>query len=348
MWTGFFAWLNGQVHTFIAVQVGKVAALLTPAIVSLATIYVMAWGYLQLTGQIQEPILDGLKRIFIIAAVLIFSLGLAGNLAPILDVFVAGLQNLAAGILGATPMGTVDTIWAQGASVGDSLLSAGTVFDAAGVSYIAAGVIVYAAVGLTTIYVAFLLALALVALAIILALGPFFVAMLFFDSTKRFFEAWIAQLANYALIIVLTATAANLLLKAITTPLNSAVAAGVSVTVAEGFRLSVFCVFVFLLMRQILPMASGLASGIALSTSSLMSRTMAWGLGRSAMMSRGMWDAMTGQGTTRWDNVARKAGYWAVRGPQTTARALWRMPRTANTFSRRRLSRAAEIPDPPH
>ena len=36
----------------------------------LATIYVMAWGYLHLTGQIEEPFTAGLKRIASLAAIL--------------------------------------------------------------------------------------------------------------------------------------------------------------------------------------------------------------------------------------------------------------------------------------
>ncbi len=36
----------------------------------MATIYVMAWGYLHLTGKVNEPIEAGLKRIALIALVL--------------------------------------------------------------------------------------------------------------------------------------------------------------------------------------------------------------------------------------------------------------------------------------
>ena len=46
----------------------------------------------------------------------------------------------------------------------------------------------------------------------LLALGPLFIALLFFESTKRFFEAWIAQLSNYAFITVLTVLVAALML----------------------------------------------------------------------------------------------------------------------------------------
>ena len=63
------------------------------------------------------------------------------------------------------------------------------------------------------VYAMFLIALSSIALAVLLALGPLFIAMLFFDATKRFFSAWIAQLANYALITILTVMIAALLLQ---------------------------------------------------------------------------------------------------------------------------------------
>ena len=335
MWTSFFVWLTGQVNTFISAQVAAVAALLSPAIVTLATIYVMFWGWLQLTGKIEEPILEGAKRIFTLAAILIFTLRLSANIAPILDVFVNGPQALAAGILGGTPMGAVDTIWRDGATVAENLLRAGSIWDTAGMSYIACGVICYLAIGLTTVYVAFLMALALVALAILLALGPLFIAMVFFDTTKRFFEAWIAQLANYALVIILVATVANLMLHALVVPMNAALAEGGGVTVASGFRMVVLAVFVFLIMRQILPMAAGLASGIALASGNLVSRGLAWGLGGTRNFGRGMWDSATKAGTARYDPLSRKGGHALGQGARATAAAAWRLVRRPNTVKQK-------------
>ena len=324
MWTAFFVWLTGRVNTFIAVQVGVVAGLLTPAIITLATIYVMLWGWLHLTGKIEEPLLEGAKRIFTIAGILFFSLALAGNVAPILDTFVNSPQNLAAGILGGTPMGAVDAIWRDGSTVADNLLSAGSILSASGLGYILCGVLCYLLIGLVTLYVAFLMTLALVALAVLLALGPLFIAMLFFDATKRFFEAWIAQLANYALVIILVATVANLLLRAILVPVATALGAGSGVTVAEGFRMCVFAGFVLLIMRQVLPMAAGLASGIALASGNIISRAVTSGLRGGRSTARGMYDAMTGGGTTRYDPMSRKGGYYTALGAGKLAQATWR------------------------
>ena len=47
----FATWLNGQLATYIGDNTARLASVLEPAIVTLATIYVMAWGYLHLTGK---------------------------------------------------------------------------------------------------------------------------------------------------------------------------------------------------------------------------------------------------------------------------------------------------------
>ena len=80
------------------------------------------------------------------------------------------------------------------------------------VGYYLAAVIVYVLMGAVCVYTLFLMALARVALALLLAIGPLFIVLLLFDGTKRFFEAWVAQLANYALVGVLAVLVASLIL----------------------------------------------------------------------------------------------------------------------------------------
>ena len=331
MWTSFFTWLTGQVNAFIGVQVGNVSTLIEPAVTTLAAGYVMMWGYLQLTGKIEEPLLEGGRRILILGLILVLVFRLSQNIALLLDVFVQSPQTLAQGIVGGgapSVMGVVDTIWMQGSEVGDSLLARGSLFSESGLSLIACGIICYLCIGLVTIYVAFLMSLALVSLAILLAVGPIFIAMLLFDSTKRFFEAWIAQLANYALIIILVATIANLMLHAVTQPLQMAYAQGAAVEAVDALRVSVFCGFILLIMRQILPMASALASGIALSSGGIVSGMVRRGLGASGHFGRGVLDSATGAyngaNPSRWDPLSRKAGQQlGYRGGQVV-KAAWR------------------------
>jgi type IV secretion system protein VirB6 len=330
----FFGWLTTQLAAYVGTKVATIAAALSPAVVTLATIYVMFWGYLSLTGRIQEPLLEAARRIFVMAAILTFTLTLAAQLPAVTDVFVNGPRALAAAIIGAPPVAIIDQIWIQGSTVGDNLLAAGSFFSADLIYYVA-GVIVYLIIGLCAVYAAFLMALAQIATAVILALGPLFITMLFFDTTKRFFEAWIAQLANYALVGILTALVVSLLLQFVRAYSTSALASGPAVTVAEGFRLCVAAVLVLLIMRQVLPMAAGLASGIALASHNLISRTLASSVGGTRRtiyeMGRGLMD----RDAMRYDSLRRKAGYHLGQGGRSLGRALWRGMSTRNSISRR-------------
>ena len=55
----FSAWLNALLAGYIGDNTARIAATLEPAIVTLAVVYVMVWGYLQLTGAIEEPFIGG-------------------------------------------------------------------------------------------------------------------------------------------------------------------------------------------------------------------------------------------------------------------------------------------------
>ena len=64
----FWSWLNGQLGDLHRQQHGASwRQCSSPPCVTLAVLYVMAWGYLHLTGQIEEPFVAGLKRIVMLA-----------------------------------------------------------------------------------------------------------------------------------------------------------------------------------------------------------------------------------------------------------------------------------------
>ena len=112
----------------------------------------------------------------------------------------------------------------------------------------------------------FLVALSSVALAVLLALGPLFLALLLFETTRRFFEAWVAQLANYALISILTVLVAALLLQIVESYAEQTAARGSAILTVDALDMVLMAVLVFLLMRQVMPIAAALAGGVALST----------------------------------------------------------------------------------
>jgi len=280
---GFFAtfwtWLNGQLAGYIGDNTARVAEALQPALVTLATVYVMVWGYLQLTGRIDEPLVAGLRRLLTLAVVLGAALHLWLYNGLIVDTFYRAPAQLAAVVVGSPdPVSTLDAIWERGGAVAGYLWNNGGVFSG-DFGYYVAGAVVWVLMGLLCVYTMFLVTLSSVALAVLLALGPLFLALLLFDTTRRFFEAWIAQLANYALITVLTVLVAALLLQVVQSYAQQTAARGAAIVTVDALDMVLVAVLVFLLMRQVMPIASALAGGVALATFGAASRCVSWGLG---------------------------------------------------------------------
>ncbi len=171
------------------------------------------------------------------------------------------------------------------------------------------GFLVYILVAGTAIYVLFLLTLSRVALAVLLAIGPLFLCLLFFKSTTRFCESWLAQLSNYALVAILTVLIAALMLHVLSTEAARAAAQGGEIQIADAVRVCLAAGLTALILRQVLSLASALASGMALQSYGVLSHAAAWSAGGTAhnitQFSRGL--AMDRE-TTRWDPISRKSG----------------------------------------
>lgn len=327
---GFFAefnaWLNALLATYIGDNTARVAAALEPAVVTLATVYVMIWGYLHLTGQIEEPFVAGLKRIVALAVILGGALRLWLYNSLLVDTFFSAPTTLAASVVGAyDPVAIVDAIINSGADTAELLLQKGGLLNG-NFSYYLAGIGVYVVVSLTAIYTIFLLALSRLALSVLLALGPLFIALLLFESSKRFFEAWLAQLANYAFITILTVLVAALMLALLSAAAQQAASTGGGIQIAQAVRVCMAAGLTFLVMRQVMPMASGLASGLSLSTFGFLSATLAWALGSAARSTGQFARGLADSETSRFDSLSRKAGHAAGAGLARGWRALASRP----------------------
>ena len=281
----FAAWLNGQLAAYIGDNTARLASILEPAIVTVATIYVMAWGYLHLTGKIEEPVLTGLKRIGLLALILGVGLRLWLYNTVIVDTFYNAPAQLAAAMVGSPdPVGTIDVIWNNGGTVADILWTKSSLWPS-GWGFATAAILVWCLIGILCVYAMFLFALSSIALAVLLALGPLFIGLLFFDATKRFFAAWIAQLANYALITVLTVMVSALLLQIVRSYAAQTAARGSAILTVDVLNMLLVAVLVFLVLRQVMPIAGALAGGASLNSFGVVSRGVGWGprkLGQAA------------------------------------------------------------------
>ncbi|MBS0448541.1 MAG: type IV secretion system protein [Proteobacteria bacterium] len=308
----FWGWLQGQLSSYVGTNTAAVAAAIEPAAVTTATIYVMVWGYLSLRGQIQEPVLEGFKRIVVVAIVLGVALHLWTYNTLIVDSVFQAPTQLAAVIAGAgSPINTIDTIWDRGGYVAGQLWDKGGVFNGDFGFYLA-GAVVYLIMGTVAVYAMFLMALSQIALSLILVLGPIFIVLLFFEATKRFFEAWVAMLANYALIAVLTVLASALLLRIVQSYATQTAALGSAIVTVDALNMVLVSALVFLVMRQVPAIAAGLASGIALSSFGAVSGILNWGLGTARRTAyetgRGVMDGWRGEPRSRWESLRRGAG----------------------------------------
>jgi type IV secretion system protein VirB6 len=113
--------------------------------------------------------------------------------------------------------------------------------------------------------------------------------------------------------------AAALMLRVVTVAAEQAVLAGGGITIASAVRVCLAAGLTFLVMRQVMPMAAGLASGLALSSFGIVSAALAWGLGgtlrHGGQFARGLLDSST----SRFDPLSRQAGYRLRRGVVRTA-----------------------------
>jgi type IV secretion system protein VirB6 len=262
----FWTWLTARLTSYVSVHAAATAAAIEPVAVTVGVVYVMAWGYLHLRGKIEEPVVEAAVRL--LTLVVVFGLGLRLWLyhALIVDTFFTAPAELAARLVGARdPVLIIDAIWDRGGSAAGTLWAKGSIFTGDAGFYIAA-VAVYVLIGLLCIYAMFLIALSRIALAVLLALGPLFILMTLFESTRKFFDAWLRQLANYALVTVLTVLVAALMLDLVDTYATETAALGSALKTVDALNLALVAGLVSLVLRQVLPIAAGLSGGGALSS----------------------------------------------------------------------------------
>jgi type IV secretion system protein VirB6 len=328
----FIGWLNRILEGYISSNTATIAEILEPAIVTLATLYVVVWGYLHLMGKIEEPFGTGVKRLVILSIILGTALSLWHYNELLVDTFFSAPSAFAARVIGPyDAVEVVDAVMYAGNDVATALNRRGSIFSG-NVAFYLAALVVQLIVGVTAVYTMFLMALSKIALSVLLALGPLFIALLFFETTKKFFESWIAQLANYALITILSGLVSALMLTVITRAAEHAMAMGGSIEIRDAVRLCAAAGLTLLVLRQVMPIAASLASGLALSSFGVVSAALGWGLGKATRNTREFGRGLMDRDTSRYDSLTRKAGHYTRRGVSKSARAVWHAARRPNSI----------------
>jgi type IV secretion system protein VirB6 len=261
----FWSWLTERLTAYISVHTAATAAAIEPAAATVAVVYVMVWGYLHLRGKVDEPIVGAAVRLLTLVAVFGVGLRLWLYHSVIVDIFFVAPSELATRLVGAAdPIALIDTIWDRGGAVAGSLWDKGGLLTGDVGFYVAAAAI-YVLVGFVCVYTMFLIALSRIALAVLLALGPLFILMALFDATRRFFEAWLHELSNYALVGIVSVMVCALMLDLVQAYAVQTAARGAALMTVDALNLALAAGLVILVLRQVLPLAARLAGGLALS-----------------------------------------------------------------------------------
>ncbi|TCU21290.1 type IV secretion system protein VirB6 [Rhizobium azibense] len=264
-----FSFVDGQfkspLETFITSGTANIAAWVSGPLTAALTLYVVLYGYLVLRGSVQEPILEFAFRAIKLAIIVM----LVSN-ASEYQTYVTGLffETLPREISEALNSGT-----APSASTFDSLLDKGQkgaqeiwaraswpvdiVTGIGGMMVIGASFIVAAIGYIVSLY-------ARLALAIVLAIGPIFIALAMFRPTRRFTESWIAQLANFVILQVLVVAIGSLLITCVDTTFTAI--ESYSDVLMRPIALCVICLAALYVFYQLPGIASALAAGGATLT----------------------------------------------------------------------------------
>lgn len=255
---------------YITNSVSNVIAFITPIATSLLIIYLAIWGIAHLRGTIQEPLKEGFGRIIRIVFIISIALNF-GIYNNVIVNFLYESPDQLASIVAGTPPGiaTLDTLLEKGIDEGMNAWNEGGVLDGNFGMYILA-LIVWITTAALTAYAAFLLLLSKAALTILLAIGPIFIIMLLFQTTQKFFEGWIAQVGNFALMTVLAVALIKIMLSLFEAFINVAIN-DPSVNVVGTLYVFIAGVISLLVLRQIPQIAMALGGGVALSTQGVVS-----------------------------------------------------------------------------
>jgi type IV secretion system protein VirB6 len=285
-----FSFVDEQFKTplenFISSGTSNIAEWVSGPLTAAVTLYVVLYGYLVLRGSVQEPILDFAFRAIKLAIIVTLVKNASEYQTYVTNIFFDVLPREISQALniGTTPSAsTFDSLLDKGQASATEIWSRASwpvdiVTGVGGMMVIGASFIVAAIGYIVSLY-------ARLALAIVLAIGPIFVALAMFQSTRRFTEAWIGQLANFVILQVLVVAIGSLLITSIETTFSAI--EGYSDVLMRPIALCAICLAALYVFYQLPNIASALASGGA-------SLTYGYGAARDAHESTLAWSASRG------------------------------------------------------
>lgn len=269
LFTPLFNKIDAVTTTFVSAISSNAIAAITPVVTVGLTLSFITFALLIIRGAVDMPVMEFLSRSVRIA--IITSVALAGGLyqTQIAGAIQSSPDDLAQALItspssGATAASLIDSAADQGFLRAQEAFEKAGIFGDNGIAYAVYGAIIMLATAILVAVGGAFVLLAKIALALLAGLGPLFILALLWQPTQRFFEMWVAQVLNYALLIVLFASVFGFMMSIFTGymgdikfdgAMNLGYAVGGSVILA---------VAMLIILLQLPTIASGLAGGVGL------------------------------------------------------------------------------------
>lgn len=250
---------------------GSVMTVIQPIVHALLVVYVLLWGATVASGRSQEPFGDGIRRILRIAFIVLLGFTASGYNSYVCEVLFNLPSTVAAGMIGTggDTKGIADVLdrsLDEGMDIALGFIRDVSIFKIpTSIRNVAVGAtvalltIILVGIAIAFVYIAY------VAMGILLAIGPFFIMLLIFEHTRRYFDGWLGQLVTFGVLFLLVAATALICFE---------VLHGFSQTshnVESALKLMVAFLCMIAVMLQTRSIAASIGGGVALQTQSAVS-----------------------------------------------------------------------------
>ena len=269
----FFTSVDTVFVSFFSTGASRVAIAARTPFNTLVTLYVLLWGLAMWRGLIQEPLSDGVLRILKIVLIGTFALNAAVYGPRIATTLYRTPDQLASVLVPSASIAStgtaLDDVLAKGVNVGKKFTDAMSLTSPLeAIAFLVQAMMIWGFTIVIVTYAAALILLTRIGLSVVLALGPLFICLLLFDSTKQFFTGWLSQ----ALIIVFQYVVAVAFVSLGMSFYDAAVsdtltAIGSSLPlIVHAFRMFIVGGAVLIALMQSGAIASALAGGVQIGT----------------------------------------------------------------------------------
>lgn len=253
-----YDFVDNRLTAILGERVAAVTAELAGPLRAALVLYIVLYGFAIFRGSIAEPVMDfalrSIKLVFIYAIATTPAYG-AYVTQPLFTDFPNSLTQAMSGSGAASVGEAFDELMNFAGYLGEQASDRGSIADfgpwLVGAVVFIAGALA-AALGFGVVMVA------KIGLALLVTIGPIFVALALFEATRRFFFGWLAQGVNYLVLFALILTVVQLVLDLVRSQWGAI--EGMD-PVAGGLVFIALCLLAGYFFLQMPALAAGVAGG---------------------------------------------------------------------------------------